>query len=52
MVYKQTKANITKTFIKPLRDRERLEEIARMLSGDKLSDAALENAKELIAGSL
>lgn len=52
MVYKQTKANITKTFIKPLRDRERLEEIARMLSGDKLSDAALENAKELIAGNI
>ena len=51
-VYKQTKADITKTFIKPLRDRERLEEIARMLSGDKLSDAALENAKELIAGSI
>jgi DNA repair protein RecN (Recombination protein N) len=51
-VYKQTKADITKTFIKPLRDRERLEEIARMLSGDKLSEAALENAKELIAGSL
>lgn len=47
-VFKQTKADITKTFIKPLRDRERLEEIARMLSGDKLSEAALENARQLI----
>ena len=47
-VYKQTKANVTKTFIKPLRDQERLEEIARMLSGEKLSEAALENARVLL----
>lgn len=47
-VYKQTKANITKTFIIQLRANERVEEIARMLSGEKLSEAALENAKELL----
>ncbi len=47
-VYKQTKANITKTFIITLRNNERVEEIARMLSGEKLSEAALENARELL----
>lgn len=47
-VYKQTKADITKTFIIQLRNNERVEEIARMLSGEKLSEAALENARELL----
>jgi len=47
-VYKETDNNRTKTFIKKLDDEERIKEIAKMLSGKKLSEIAMENAKVLI----
>ncbi len=47
-VFKQTGRSSTETRIRALTPNERIEEIARMLSGDKLSEAALANARELI----
>jgi DNA repair protein RecN (Recombination protein N) len=47
-VFKTVSKNITSTQVKKLNEHERIEEIAKMLSGDKLSDAALANAKELL----
>jgi DNA repair protein RecN (Recombination protein N) len=47
-VKKDTRKNATYTTIIHLNPQQRLEEVARMLSGDTLSDAALANAKELI----
>jgi DNA repair protein RecN (Recombination protein N) len=47
-VKKDTRKNATYTTIIHLDPQQRLEEVARMLSGDTLSDAALANAKELI----
>jgi DNA repair protein RecN (Recombination protein N) len=48
-VYKETSKNSTHTRIIQLNDDQRVEELARMLSGDKLSDAALANARELMS---
>lgn len=48
-VYKQTKGNKTQTFITPLNSNERVEEVARMLSGDTVSEEAMANARKLIA---
>lgn len=48
-IYKETKDNHTHTRIKELKGEERVIEIAKMLSGDKVSDASLANARELIA---
>ena len=39
---------MTRTTISPLAEEERISEIARMLGGDEISEAALENARELI----
>ncbi len=47
-VFKTVSKNITSTQVKKLNEHERIEEIAKMLSGDKLSEAALANAKELL----
>lgn len=47
-VYKETSKNTTETKIMQLSKEQRIEEIAKMLSGDKLSDAALANARELM----
>lgn len=47
-VYKETGKQSTQTKMQRLSDQQRLEEVARMLSGDKLSDAALANARELM----
>lgn len=47
-VYKSTSKNTTTTQVKKLSEHDRIEEIAKMLSGDKLSEAALENAKVLL----
>ena len=47
-VYKEEKDKFTETHIRPLTDEERIKEIAQMLSGSKLTDAAIENAKELL----
>lgn len=47
-VYKETGGNITNTRIKRLNKTERVEEIAKMLSGDQPTKAAIANAKELL----
>ncbi len=49
-IYKETNGNRTNTRIKELKGEDRVVELAKMLSGDKLSDAALANAREMIAG--
>jgi DNA repair protein RecN (Recombination protein N) len=48
LVYKQDKSEKTTTLIKKLNKEERLYEIAKMLSGENLSQQALENAKVLL----
>jgi DNA repair protein RecN (Recombination protein N) len=48
LVYKQTDEDSTKSKIKKIKDQERIKEIAKMLSGDKITKAAIENAKELL----
>lgn len=47
-VFKTVSKNSTSTQVKKLNEHERIEEIAKMLSGDKLTDAAMANAKELL----
>ena len=47
-VYKENSDGITKTQIRVLEDKERIIEIAKMLSGDKPTDAAIQNAEELL----
>jgi len=48
-VYKTEGKDKTHTSLKMLNDSERIQEIARMLSGEQLTDAAIDNAKALIA---
>ena len=48
MVYKKAIDGTTKTLIRELDKDERLIEVARMLSGDSITDAAIENAKVLL----
>lgn len=48
LVYKDHNQSVTRTLIKQLSDNERLLEIAKMLSGEQITDAALENARELL----
>jgi DNA repair protein RecN (Recombination protein N) len=47
-VYKDIKNNTTETHMKPLSDAERVEEIAKMISGDSPSASALASARELL----
>ena len=47
-VYKETNAKTTNTKLKVLNPNERLTEIAQMLSGEKPTKAAMENARELL----
>ncbi|MDR0989327.1 MAG: DNA repair protein RecN [Prevotellaceae bacterium] len=47
-VYKQENETTTNSHIRRLADDERIEEIARMLSGATLTEAAIGNAKELL----
>lgn len=47
-VYKEETANGTVSIMKELRPAERVKEIAQMLSGSEVSDAAIHNAKELL----
>ena len=47
-VYKYEKLGTTNTKIKKLNNDERVEEIAKMLSGDQISSSALNHAKELL----
>lgn len=48
-VYKKDKGDITHSSIKQLSKDERVKEIAHMLSGDKITDVALQNAKSLLS---
>ncbi|MCG8701136.1 MAG: DNA repair protein RecN, partial [Bacteroidales bacterium] len=48
LVHKTTNEQKTTTSVKLLSDDERLQEIAKMLSGEELSEAALENARVLL----
>ena len=49
LVYKESdKATGTRTLIKRIEGDERIEEIARMLSGTRTTEAALANAEELL----
>ncbi len=48
VVYKEDSGKTVRTGINKLSDKDRVKEIARMLSGEKLTDAAIENAKELL----
>ncbi len=50
-VYKRDTVDATFTTVKVLDDNERIQEIAGMLSGDKISDAAINNAKILLASN-
>ena len=47
-VFKRQSSNKTSTHIKKLSDIERIEEIAKMLSGDEISSSAINHAKELL----
>ncbi len=47
-VYKQTKGSTIKTNIKLLNEEERITTIAQMLSGEKPTAAALQNAREMV----
>ena len=47
-VYKEEKNNAIHSNIKVLTDKERVEEIAEMLSGKNISDSALAHAKQLL----
>jgi DNA repair protein RecN (Recombination protein N) len=47
-VYKDDEADTTRTRIKQLTNDERILEIAKMLSGDKPGESALQNARELL----
>ncbi|MDB5030824.1 DNA repair protein RecN [Mucilaginibacter sp.] len=48
-VYKDDESDTTRTRIKQLDTNERVLEIAKMLSGDKPGESALQNARELLA---
>lgn len=51
-VYKEHLEKETTTNIKYLTKSERIEEIAKMLSGDSITNSAIENAKELLIDTL
>jgi DNA repair protein RecN (Recombination protein N) len=48
LVYKKDNQETTNTYIKLLDQEERIHEIAKMLSGKSLTDAAIQNAKVLL----
>lgn len=48
-VRKEAINNVTRTFIQELDDKERLLETARLMSGDQINEAALENARALMS---
>lgn len=51
-VYKEDTAQGTTSHMQLLSDEQRVSEIAQMLSGTSVSDAAIENAKQLMGGKL
>lgn len=48
-VRKEAINDVTRTFIQELEDNERLLETARLMSGDQINEAALENARALMS---
>lgn len=48
LVYKHDDHDTTHTYIKKLEEQERVREIAKMLSGEELTDTALQNAREFL----
>lgn len=48
-VYKEDAGDTTLSHIAPLNEAERVEAIAHMLSGTNLTEAAMNNARELLA---
>lgn len=50
-VYKEDTADTTRSHIVPLSPAERVEEIAHMLSGAQITEAAVNNAKSLLNGN-
>ncbi|PWL29607.1 MAG: hypothetical protein DCO96_07560 [Fluviicola sp. XM-24bin1] len=48
-VRKEAINDVTRTFIQELDDKERLLETARLMSGDQINEAALENARALMS---
>jgi DNA repair protein RecN (Recombination protein N) len=51
LVYKHDDNETTHTNIKQLEEQERIREIAKMLSGEELTDTALQNAREFLQKS-
>lgn len=51
VVEKAMTRNRTSIAVRELKDSERVEEIARMLAGEKITEAARENAREMIAAA-
>jgi DNA repair protein RecN (Recombination protein N) len=49
-VYKETQKGAVQTHLRVLDREERLRELARLLSGDQITEAALANARELLEG--
>ena len=49
-VYKQEEKSVIKTKIRLLNKEEQIEAIAKMLSGEKLTESSLVTAKEMVAG--
>ena len=47
-VFKETDKNSTYTQMRVLNKQERVEELAKMLSGSNITEAAIENAKSLL----
>ncbi|MBT6439922.1 MAG: DNA repair protein RecN, partial [Flavobacteriales bacterium] len=47
-VYKDERAGLIKSNIKKLNENERVDELAKMLSGAEMTNAAVENARELL----
>ncbi|MBE7178732.1 MAG: DNA repair protein RecN, partial [Mucilaginibacter polytrichastri] len=47
-VYKEAQGDVTTTRMRPLNENERVEEVARMLSGSQPTETALQNARELL----
>jgi DNA repair protein RecN (Recombination protein N) len=48
LIDKKESAGRTRTTVRPLQGKERVEEIARMLSGAKLTEASLKNAEQML----
>jgi DNA repair protein RecN (Recombination protein N) len=51
LVAKQADAQGTSSHVRPIDRKERVSEIARMLSGERLSDTTLAHAREMLEGA-